>query len=266
MAFSLSPKEMLFMLSTKRISFSITGKHASHWMYRLATIITPICLCIAFSGCFTAPAQTNQVNKATSTRTITTPQPTNTPVVRPTATTSAKTVDQATPTTQAVPKPQVAPTSTRVLNGTATVWTDSNLFPGPATHTVSITNQINNSTGAVTASFAPFTLTNPSTGKTITVSLPPGTTATGQFNATTGSLTLTSPLLLQNVPVAGTVTTRSTTLATDNTITIPDGTQISGKPLNASNNITLVGNTSFKVAFVTVNVQMRITGILEPAN
>jgi hypothetical protein len=71
---------------------------------------------------------------------------------------------------------------------------------------------------------------------------------------------------LQNVPVAGTVTTRATTLATDNTITIPNGTQYSGQPLNASNHITLVGNTSFKVAFVTANAQMRVTGVLGPAN
>jgi hypothetical protein len=28
----------------------------------------------------------------------------------------------------------------------------------------------------------------------------------------------------------------------------------------------LVGSTSFKVAFVTVNAQMRVTGVLEPAS
>jgi hypothetical protein len=171
-----------------------------------------------------------------------------------------------TTTTRATAPTEAATTSTRVLNGTATVWTDSNLFPGPATQTISITNHINNSTGAVTATFALFKLTDPSTGRTITISLPPGATATGHFNASTGSLTLTSPLQLQNVPIAGTVTTKATTLATDNTITIPNGTQYSGKPLDASNNITLVGNTSFKVAFVNANAQMRITGVLAPAS
>jgi len=260
MAFSLSAKGMLFMLSTNRISFTTTGKPASHCMYWLATIITPICLCIALSGCFTAPAQTNQVNKATSTGASTTPKSVHSPVARKTATIRAE-IPNGTTTTQ-----KTATTSTRVLNGTATVWTDSSLFPGPASQNIAITNHINNSTGAVTASFAPFTLTDPSTGRTITVSLPPGATATGQFNASTGSLTLTSPLQLQNVPVAGTVTTRATTLASDNTITIPNGTQYSGKPLDASNNITLVGNTSFKVAFVTANAQMRVTGVLAPAS
>jgi hypothetical protein len=72
--------------------------------------------------------------------------------------------------------------------------------------------------------------------------------------------------VLQNVPVAGTVTTKSTSLSTENAITIPNGTQYSGKRLDASNNITLVGSTSFKVAFVTVNAQMRVTGVLEPAS
>lgn len=254
------------MLSTNRISFSTTGKQTSRCLYWLATIITPLCLCVALIGCATASTQTNQATGATSTSAPNGHKPVNTPVARQAATPSPTALATATPTMQVAPKTQTPPTSTRILNGTATVWTDSNLFPGPATHAVSITNQIDNSTGAVTATFAPFTLNDPSTGRTITISLPAGTTATGQFNASTGSLTLTGPLVLQNVPVAGTVTTKSTSLSTENAITIPNGTQYSGKRLDASNNITLVGSTSFKVAFVTVNAQMRVTGVLEPAS
>jgi hypothetical protein len=246
------------MHSTDSISCSITGKQGNHGMYWLATIMTSICLCTILSGCFTASTAPDQTTRATiPNNTAAGHKLENSPVVRETVSSKAL---NGTTTTQ-----KTAATSTRVLNGTATIWTDSSLFPGPAAQTISITSHINNSTGAVTASFAPFGLTDPSTGRTITVSLPPGTTATGQFNASTGSLTLTSPLLLQNVPVAGTVTTKAITLATNNTITIPSGTQYSGQPLNASNNITLVGNTSFKVAFVSANAQMRITGVLESA-
>lgn len=230
------------MLSTNSNPFRTTSKQESHHMDWLAVITTLTCLCVVLSGCITVPTLIGQATRATT-----------------------RALNGAANVHGQGNSPETATTSTSVLNGTATVWTDSSLFPGPAAQTISITNQINSSTGVMTASFAPFTLTDPSTGRTITVSLPSGSTATGQFNASTGSLTLTSPLLLQNVPVAGTVTTKATSLGTKNTITIPNGTRYSGKPLNASNNITLVGHTSFKLAFVKANAQMRITGVLEPA-
>lgn len=153
-------------------------------------------------------------------------------------------------------------TVTKTLAGTVTGWTDNALFMGPASQNISVSISINTTTGACKYSFAPFTITDPKTGASITISSAPASKNKGKFVASTGFLSLTGSLQLQNVPVFGTVTTKTGTLSTDTTITASDGTKHSGHRLDSSNNIALAGVTSFTQLGITVHIQLFITGTL----
>jgi hypothetical protein len=243
------------MLSTKSKAFKITDKPGETYrVYWLAAIVAS--LCIVLSGCSGTSPLTSQTTSAAASNTGTS-----------NAISTAKQVaTSGTASNVIAAAGNAAPTITRILNATVTAWTNNRLLPGPFSQTISIINKINTSTGAVTATFAPFKLTDPVTGRTVTASLPAGTTATGHFNASTGALTLNSPLLLQNIPLIGTALTKSVTLATGNTITTPNGAKYSGQALNALNKITMVGGTSLQTGLLNANVLMRIAGVLQPAS
>jgi hypothetical protein len=154
-------------------------------------------------------------------------------------------------------------TITKTLNGTSTGWSDSFLFPGPATSTIAITMNIDSTTGAVTYTFPTTQMKDPSTGVTITVTTAPGTATTGTYDATTGALTLNGTLELQNVPIFGTVDLKPNTLSTENSLKAADGTQLTGQRVDANGNVTLVGGSSFTSSGITTNLQLRIVGVLQ---
>ncbi|HZR40799.1 MAG TPA: hypothetical protein VFB12_11815 [Ktedonobacteraceae bacterium] len=159
---------------------------------------------------------------------------------------------------------QVSPndTVTKVLSGTATAWSDNALLPGPSSQSVTITLTIDTAAGTCTYTFPPTQFTDPSTGVTVTVTTEPGTATTCQYTASTGVLTLNGTLELQNVPLIGTVDTQPSNLSTENTATAADGTSLAGKRVDASNNVTLVGTSSFSSIVGTTNLQMQIVGTL----
>lgn len=154
-------------------------------------------------------------------------------------------------------------TTSKVINGSFTVWTDNALFAGPASQTVAINLSIDSASGAVTYTFSPFMVTDPASGNTVTVSSAPGTSNTGQFDAATGQLVLNGTLQLQNVPIVGTVTTKASSLSTETTITASDGTTHSGQRLNANNQVELDGTTSFTSLGITANIQIDLVGTLQ---
>lgn len=154
-------------------------------------------------------------------------------------------------------------TVTKTLNGTSTGWSDSALFPGPASSTIAITMNIDSTTGALTYTFPATQLKDPSTGVTITVTTAPGTDTTGTYDATTGALTLNGTLQLQNVPIFGTVNLQPGTLSTENSLKAADGTQLTGQRVDANGNVTLVGGSSFTSAGITTNLQLSIVGVLQ---
>jgi hypothetical protein len=153
-------------------------------------------------------------------------------------------------------------TVTKTLTGTATAWSDNALLPGPSSQSVSITITLDTTSGACTYNFPPSQFTDPSTGVTVTVTTKPGTATTCQFDASTGALTLNGTLELQDVPLIGTVDTQPSTLSTENTATAADGTALAGKRLDSSNNITIVGASSFDAIGMTTHLQMEIVGTL----
>jgi hypothetical protein len=154
-------------------------------------------------------------------------------------------------------------TVTSTLNGTATGWSSSTLFPGPTSSAVAITMNIDNTTGALTYHFPAAKLTNPSTGVTITITTAPGTATTGTYNAATGALTLNGTLQLQNVPIFGTINLQPGTLSTENSLKAADGTQLTGQRVDANGHATLVGGSSFTEDDITTNLQIRIIGVLK---
>jgi hypothetical protein len=196
-------------------------------MSRLLAIITPLCLALSLS--FSMPAFAQQARQNTTAR----------------------------------PAASCTTTTTKTLSGTVTVWTDNFEFPGPASNTVSASIVLDSSTGAVCSfSFASFTLTDPSTGNTITVVKATPASNPGQFTASTGALVLNGTLTLDNLPlIQGQVTTKQGSLSTDSTITASDGTTHSGARLGSGNSIALVGTTSF-TDFITVHLQTSIVGTL----
>lgn len=154
-------------------------------------------------------------------------------------------------------------TVTKTLNGTSTGWSDSTLFPGPASSAIAITMNIDSTTGALTYTIPATQLKDPSTGVTITVTTAPGTATTGTYDAATGALTLNGTLEFQNVPIFGTVDLQPGTLSTENSLKAADGTQLTGQRVDANGNVTLVGGSSFTSAGITTNLQLRIVGVLQ---
>jgi hypothetical protein len=154
-------------------------------------------------------------------------------------------------------------TISKTLNGTATGWSDSALFPGPASSSIAITMNIDSTTGNLTYTFPATQLKDPSTGVTITVTTAPGSATTGTYNTTTGALTLNGTLELQNVPIFGTVDLQPGTLSTENSLKAADGTQLTGQRVDANGNVTLVGGSSFTSDGITTNLQLRIVGVLQ---
>lgn len=211
---------------------STTCRQAPRMSRLLAVMVVPLCLALSLS--FSLPAFAQQARQTTATQARQ-------------ATTSCTTTDP------------------RVLSGTVTAWTDSFEFPGPASQSISVSIGLDSSGAVCTYSFDPFTLTDPSTGNSITVESAIPSSNPGQFDASTGSLMLNGSLVLDNVPlIQGSVTTTPGTLSTDSTITASDRTTHSGQRLDASNNIAVVGTTSF-TDLITVHIQLQIVGTLNPA-
>lgn len=213
------------MRHTTKEVVSTTRRQAPRMLRRLAIIIP---LCMAFALSFSLPAFAQSARQTTTAR----------------------------------PAASCTTAVTKTLTATATAWSDNFEFPGPASQ--SVTASINlSSTGAVCGfSFASFMLTDPSTGNTITVVKATPSSSPGQFNSSTGALSLNGTLTLDNLPlIQGQVTTKTGTLSTDSTITASDGTTHSGQRLGSGNSIALVGTTSF-TDFITVHFQLSIVGTL----
>lgn len=217
---------------------SMTRRQAPR-MFRLLALIIPLCLALSLS--FSLPAFAQQTHQTT------------------TAHAHQASTSCTTPTSWLLSSPA----------GSVTVWSDSPEFPGPGTSNgvanISVTLDASTSPEVVcTFSLeASFTVTDPSTGNTITVVSANPSSSPGQFNPSTGALTLNGSLVLDNVPlIQGQVTTNPGSLSTDSTITTSAGTVISGKRLS-SGNITLVGATQF-TDLITVHVQTQIVGTFKP--
>lgn len=216
------------MRHTTHEAIRTTRRQASR-LFRLLAIIMPLCLALSLSFSLTAFAQ-------------------------PARQTTAAQARQA--------NASCTPTVTKTLTGTVTAWTDNAEFPGPASQSVSASINLDSSGAVCRYSFNSFVLTDPSTGNSITVVGATPASNPGQLDASTGSLQLNGSLVLDSVPlVQGQVTTTQGTLSTDSTINASDGTSHSGQRLDASNNIALVGTTSF-TDLITVNIQLQIVGTL----
>lgn len=218
-----------------------TTRRSALRMSRILVVMIPLCLALSLS--FSLPAFAQPARQATATHARQ-------------ATTSCN-----------------SPTSW-VLSaqpGNVTVWSDSFEFPGPAqsNEAANISVTLDSSTSPeVVCTFsleAPFTVTDPSTGNTITVSSVIPSNSAGQYDPSTGSLTLNGSLVLDNVPlIQGSVTTDPGSLSTDSTVTTSAGTMITGQRCNASNTCALVGATKF-TDLITVHTQTQIVGTFTPA-
>ncbi|HZO73534.1 MAG TPA: hypothetical protein VFB60_15140 [Ktedonobacteraceae bacterium] len=150
--------------------------------------------------------------------------------------------------------------------GSVTVWSDQSAFPGPGT-----SNQEAKATVTLDATTSPnticgfslqssFTVTDPHTHNTVTISKVTPCSPAGTFDPTTGALTLNGTLTLNNVPFfQGAQTTKCSTLSTENTINPPDHSTHSGSRVNSSGNVTLEGQTSF-TNLITVNIWSQFAG------
>ena len=137
-------------------------------------------------------------------------------------------------------------------NGTATIWTSNPSYPGPYTNTFSTPLTFTGQPGSIwNVSNDTFSLNIPEGLVTITVTLQKDSSGqtepiTGTFtplsNATSpGSMDLSAPLHID----AGIVGSSDVVLplSTSATITTSTGT-FTGQPLDASTNITLVGQAN----------------------
>jgi len=137
-------------------------------------------------------------------------------------------------------------------NGTATIWTSNTMYPGPYTDTFSTPLTFTATPGAIwDVSNDTFSLSIQEGLVTITVTLQKDSSGqtepiTGTFtplsNATSpGSMELSAPLHID----AGIVGSSDVVLplSTSATITTPSGA-FTGQPLDASGNITLVGQAN----------------------
>jgi hypothetical protein len=137
-------------------------------------------------------------------------------------------------------------------NGTATVWTSNAMYPGPYTNTFSTTLTFTGSPGTIwNVSNDTFSLSIPEGLITITVTLQQDSSGqtepiTGTFTplaseTSPGSMDLSAPLQIS----AGILGSSDVVLplSTSATITTPTGT-LSGQPLDANTNITLVGQAN----------------------
>ncbi len=213
--------------ATKK-AVSTTRRQASR-MFRILAVTMPLCLVLGWS--FSLPASAHQARPAI-----------------PASCTANQTWTLNSPA------------------GSVTVWSDQSPFPGPgtsnqaaiATITLDATTSPNTICGFSLNS--PFTVTDPKTHNTVTISKVTPCSPAGTFDPTTGALTLNGTLTLNNVPLfQGAQTTKCSTLSTENTINPPDHSTHSGKRVDSSGNVTLEGQTSF-TNLITVNIWSQFAG------
>lgn len=149
----------------------------------------------------------------------------------------------------------------RTLNGKATLCTDSSFLPGPKySQMMNASLGILLHTGVATLGFLPL----PFDSTTVSQS----GVSSGLYDFTSGSLDLSVPIHVVNVPVVGTIDTvagLSTMISISapcESIAGPFAGSPAGSPADATGFITLVGTASISVLSSTITAYLRIVGTL----